>query len=173
MKNTLLTELENKFESIESDNRSEEEIEEANATANLDGGAGPPKTPNAFTDDGMNGSHIEVLGYKKTKKSNIHTKKLAEMEKKMADRIEALVNEISYKEYKRDDSKKDYQKINDSIKSINRMMFEVERMVTQNLKLKKESSVSMDKYWKSTQGRFGKISEKMLRISQKIKELNS
>jgi hypothetical protein len=53
---SFLKEIENKFD----------EIEESNATANLDGGAGPIKTPNAFSttddEDKLDTDHIEVLG---------------------------------------------------------------------------------------------------------------
>ena len=86
--------------------------------------------------------------------------------------MEEKINEISYKEYKKDDSRKDYQKVNDSIKKINRMMYEMERIVNQNAKLKNEAGVHTGQYWKSTQKRFGKISERMLKVAQRLKELS-
>lgn len=160
---SFLKEIEDKFE----------EIEEANVTANLDGGAGPIKTPNAFSksndEDELDDDHIEVLGYTKSKKSNINTKKLESLEKK----LESKINEISYKEYKSDDSRKDYQKVNDSIKKINRMMFEMERIINQSAKLKNEAGVHNGQYWKSTQNRFGKISERMLKVARTLKELSA
>ena len=91
----------------------------------------------------------------------------------LEDKLEAKINEISYKEYKKDDSRKDYQKVNDSIKKINRMMFEMERIVNQNAKLKTEAGVHTGQYWKSTQTRFGKISERMLKVAHKLKELSA
>tara|TARA_R110000803_G_scaffold114294_4_gene182761 strand:+ start:214 stop:702 length:489 start_codon:yes stop_codon:yes gene_type:complete len=160
---SLIKEIENKFD----------EIEEANVTANMDGGEGPVKTPNAFSktkdEDELDSDHIEVLGYKKTKESKMNSKKLESLENK----LEAKINEISYKEYKKDDSRKDYQKVNDAIKKINRMMFEMERIVNQNSKLKTETGVHNGQYWKSTQTRFGKISERMLKVAHKLKELSS
>ena len=149
-----------------------EEIEEANVTANLDGGAGPPRTPNAFSkskdEEDLDDDHIEVLGYKKYKKTNKHFRAMESLERKLEEKI----NEISYKEYKKDDSRKDYQKVNDSIKKINRMMYEMERIVNQNAKLKNEAGVHTGQYWKSTQKRFGKISERMLKVAQRLKELS-
>ena len=69
---SLLKEIENKFE----------EIEEANVTANLDGGEGPVKTPHAFSkskeEDELDDDHIEVLGYKKTKESKMNSKRIKE-----------------------------------------------------------------------------------------------
>lgn len=104
----------------------------------------------------------------KLKKTNLYTKKLESFENKM----ETKINEISYKDYKRDDSMKDYQKINDSIKKINSMMYKMERIVKQNTKLKKEAGVHNGQYWKSTQRRFEKISERMDFIARKLKELS-
>ena len=159
---SLLKEIEDKFT----------DIEEANATGNMDGGAGPVKTPNAFSttddEDELDTDHIEVLGYKKSKEKELNTKKLESLERK----LESKINEISYKEYKTDDSRKAHQKVNDSIKKINRMMFEMERVINQSAKLKNEAGVHTGQYWKSTQKRFGKISERMLKVARTLKELS-
>lgn len=159
---SLLKEIEDKFT----------DIEEANATGNMDGGAGPVKTPNAFSttddEDELDTDHIEVLGYKKSKEKEMNTKKLESLERK----LESKINEISYKEYKTDDSRKAHQKVNDSIKKINRMMFEMERVINQSAKLKNETGVHTGQYWKSTQKRFGKISERMLKVARTLKELS-
>ena len=158
---SLLKEISEKFE----------ELEEINVTGNMNGGEGPPRTPNAFVDDEneLDNDHIEVLGYKKSKKSKKNIKTMESLERK----LESKINEISYKEYKKDDTRKDYQKVNDSIKKINRMMFEMERIVNQNTKLKTEAGVHTGQYWKSTQQRFGKISERLLKVAHKLKELSS
>ena len=76
----LLEQLDKKFEELEEkktvllgqDEDEEETQDEANVTGNLDGGAGPPKTPYAFakSEDDMDDEHIEVLGYKNSKKTN-------------------------------------------------------------------------------------------------------
>jgi len=160
---SFLKEIENKFD----------ELEEANVTANLDGGEGPIKTPHAFAkskdEDDLDDDHIEVLGYKKSKEKKVNTKKLEALERKLENKI----NEISYKEFKKDDSRKQHQKINDSIKEINSMMFKLERIVNQNAKLKTEAGVHAGQYWESTQKRFGKISERMLKVARQLKELSA
>lgn len=264
---SLLKEIEDKFE----------EIEESNVTGNLDGGAGPPRTPNAFSkskdEEDLDDDHIEVLGYKKSKKTKNNIRAIESLERKLELQINELVqnegwldkfkkkrsikgtpdkepyyddiadkallylqkqdkewkkyelsslgpgdrktymrmalmhktnnktsepefkvyydkndnikkvveleinwesvNEISYKEYKSDDSRHDYQKVNDSIKKINRMMFEMERIINQSAKLKNEAGVHNGQYWKSTQNRFGKISERMLKVARTLKELSA
>ena len=59
------------LESIERDffNEEEEEIEEVNTTGNIDGGAGPPKTPGAFSRSGEEdeNDNAEWFGAKKVK----------------------------------------------------------------------------------------------------------
>jgi hypothetical protein len=159
----LIKEIEDKFE----------EIEEANVTGNLDGGEGPVKTPHAFSkskeEDELDSDHIEVLGYKKAKESKMNSKKLESLERK----LETKINEISYKEYKKDENLKQHQKINHSIKEINSMMFKLERIVNQNTKLKTEAGVHNGQYWESTQRRFSKISERMLKVARNLKELSA
>ena len=176
MSKFLLEQLEEKFQEMESKETliEEEEIEEANVTSNMDGGAGPVKTPNAFAksedEDDLDTDHIEVLGYKKPKKTKMNTesKVMSDFESKLERIIEA-----TYKDYKNDDSMKAHQKVNKSIKEINRLMWEVEKIVNQNAKLKTEMGVHSGQYWKSTQRRFGKISERMLKVARKLREMGS
>ena len=173
MSKFLLEQLEAKFEELEDkDTLQDEELEEANVTGNMDGGAGPPKTPHAFakSEEDLDDEHIEVLGYKKAKKTKMNTE--SESMKKLEDKLEKLI-EATYRDYKNDDSMKSHQKVNNSIKEINRLMYEVEKIVNQNTKLKNETGVHNGQYWKSTQKRFGKISERMLKVAHKLKELSA
>jgi len=170
MSKFLMEQLESKFKELQS----EEEIEEANVTGNMDGGAGPIKTPAAFAksqdEDDLDTDHIEVLGYKKAKKTKMNTE--SKSMKKLEDKLEKLI-EATYRDYKNDDSMKAHQKVNTSIKEINRLMYEVEKIVNQNAKLKSETGVHNGQYWKYTQKRFGKISERMLKVAHKLKELSA
>ena len=160
---SLLKEISEKFE----------ELEEINVTGNMDGGEGPVKTPYAFSknkdEDELDDDHIEVLGMKKSKETKMNTKKLESLERKLENKI----NEISYKEYKKDENLKQHQKINHSIKEINSMMFKLERIVNQNTKLKTEAGIHNGQYWESTQRRFSKISERMLKVARSLKELSA
>ena len=173
MSKFLLEQLEAKFEELEiKETLQDEELEEANVTGNMDGGAGPPKTPHAFakSEEDLDDEHIEVLGYKKAKKTKMNTE--SKSMKKLEDKLEKLI-EATYRDYKNDDSMKSHQKVNNSIKEINRLMYEVEKIVNQNTKLKNETGVHNGQYWKSTQKRFGKISERMLKVAHKLKELSA
>ena len=168
------TELEEKKTVLLGQDEEEETKEEANVTGNLDGGAGPPKTPYAFakSEDDMDDEHIEVLGYKKSKKTNKNIKKMESVESKLEEKLENLI-EASYRDYKKDESMKAHQKVNTSIKEINRLMWEITKIVSQNSKLKTEMGVHNGQYWKSTQKRFGKISERMLKVARQLKELSA
>lgn len=168
MSRYLLKELEDKFNQFEL--QEEEELDEANVTSNMDGGAGPPKTPHAFakSEDDMDNDHIEVLGYKKSKESKAHFESLSKLDSQLESLIEA-----TYRAYRKDESMTAKKKVNLAIKEINRKLYEVEQLVNQNTKLKTEMGLSQGQYWESTKVRFGKISERMLKISRKIKELGS
>lgn len=168
MSKFLMEQLESKFKQLES----EKEIEEANVTANLDGGAGPPRTPRAFAKSGDEGDldsdHIEVLGYKKSKKSKQHFESVFKLESKLESLIEA-----TYRAYKKDESMSAKKKVNLAIKEINRKLYEVEQLINQNSKLRIEMGMGQAHFWESTKIRFGKISERMLKISRNIKELGA
>lgn len=150
-----------------------EELEEANVTANLDGGEGPVKTPKAFAkskdEDDLDDDHIEVLGYKKEVVGNRNFE--GSEFKRVASELH--LTEASYKDYKRDESMNSKQKVNTAIKEINRKLFEIERLVSQNVKLKQEMGVDNGQYWKSTKQRLGKISERILKVAHKFRDLSA
>ena len=126
----------------------DEEIEEVNATGNLDGGEGPPKTPYAFGD-----------GSKKSKK-------------KQKDNAEVATNFELVKDYKKDPTSTPQQKVNRGIAEVNKMLGNMEKIVNNNLRLKTEMGVQSNHFWKSTGNRFAKINERMTRISNRLKELS-
>ena len=131
-------------------------VREANVTGNLDGGEGPPKTPYAFGKEEDENDNAEQLGYKKVKNESLFK------------RMSKMMNEISYKEYKRDDTMSSKQKVNKAIKEVNSKLFKIERIINQNLKLKNEDGVDSTKYWKSTRAHLKNISQKMMRISERL-----
>ena len=153
---------------------SQEELDEMNVTSNLDGGEGPPKTPFAFG-----------AGRKKDKDK---TKKIAtaggyQIMKKQPKRIykgnmgesvyKQVMSEINYRDYKNDESMTAKKKVNNSIKEVNRKLYEIERIIHQNNKLKTAMGVTSENYWKSTQAKFSKISERMTRIGHAMRKLGS
>ena len=83
------------------------------------------------------------------------------------------LNEITYKEYKADESMSPKKKVNKAISEVNRKLYEIEKTVNRNIKLKTETGVDAGQYWKSTKSKMLKISERMVRISNKLKQLGS
>jgi len=149
----------------------DEELEEENVTGNLDGGEGPPKTPYAFHDD-------DVEGKKKQKKNSTAATGFEvvndSMYKKMMSMIHETgqLNETSYSDYKKDPTSTPQQKVNRGIMEVNKMLGNMEKIVNNNLRLKTEMGVHSDHFWKATGNRFAKINERMVRISNRLKELS-
>ena len=149
----------------------DKEIEEANVTGNLDGGEGPPRTPYAFGKDEDEKGSAEKLGMKKISKSNKHYRKVESIYKKMINTMEEL-NEVSYRDFKKDPTSTPQQKVNRGIMEVNRMLAEMEKIVNNNLRLKTEMGVQSGHFWKATGKRFAKINERMLRVAHRLKELS-
>lgn len=135
----------------------DEDIEEASTTA-ADPGY---MTPHAYTGkkkslEKRRKKNAEKAGYKLVKEMSIF--------KKM------MINEATYKDYKNDQSMTSRKKVNVAIKEVNRKLFEIERIIDQNTKLKTEDGIDSNKYWKSTKVKMHMIGERMVRISNKLKD---
>ena len=151
----------------------EEEIDEMSST----GGVAGYMTPKAFgkADDDT----IEAMGMKRVKKTN---KVFRPMEskssyKKMMSEMygvsePSLDEAVSYRQYKKDESASPSQKVNKGIMEVNRMLAEIEKVVHNNLRLKNETGVDSSQFWKQTSARINKINERIVRISNRLKELS-
>jgi hypothetical protein len=98
--------------------------------------------------------------------NDIKNKNLAESSMKFKD----LLNEITYKEYKNDTSISSKQKLNIAIKECNRALFEIERYLKQNKKLREEEGLALGDYWKSTGRKLVKMSERLRFLQKEIKK---
>jgi hypothetical protein len=154
----------------------QEMYENGNVTANVDG----YQTPNAFAKseeefEKTSKDRIEVFGYKKVEKTKPkHFKPVYKVESKSTYKeLMDILGEVSYKEYKTDETKSVNRKINDSIKNINKTIYEVERVVEHALKLKTEMNIDQRTLWGSSMNRLRKISERINRITKKINELGA
>ena len=145
-----------------------EDLEEGNVTGNLDGGEGPPKTPYAFGKKEDEKDNAEVFDYKKTGETNKHFESTY---KKMMKELEAL-NEVSYRDFKKDPTSTPQQKVNRGIMEVNKMLGQMEKIVNNNLRLKTEMGVQSGHFWKATGKRFAKINERIVRIANRLKELS-
>ena len=131
----------------------EDEIDEASTI----GGEGSEEYNSKYAFGKAKKKSIEVGGYKKVKESTFM-------------KMSKLMNEVSYKDYKKDESLNSRQKVNKSIKEVASKLYKIERIINQNIKLKTEDGVDSRQYWKSTRGSLYKISERMILISDKLRK---
>ena len=138
----------------------EEDIDEASVTGDIAG----YETPNAFVGDSK---EDEEEWEKDSVKSTSGYKVVGE---NMSTFKKMMLGEVSYKSYKTDPSLSSKQKVNTSIKEISKKLYEIERIINHAVKLKTEDGVNMGQYWKSTNHRLRKISERLLRISSRTRK---
>jgi len=130
----------------------QQELDEASVTGALDGGAGPPKTPYAFSG--------------KRKK-----------DKKKEDKISTnstgytKVNEGKYHDYRNDDTMTPKQKIGRSMREVRDSLSQLEGLVKMNVRLKNELNVNSQSYWKNTHKALHKISERLVKLANKVGQL--
>ena len=128
------------------------ELAEVSVTGGIDGGEGPPKTPYAFG--------------KNRKK-----------DKKKEDKIStnptgySKVNEGKYHDYRNDESMTPKQKIGQSMREVRDGLNHLEKLVKMNVRLKNELKVNSDSYWKNTHRALHKISERLVKLANKVGQL--
>ena len=129
----------------------EDELDEQNVTGNLDGGAGPPRTPYAFG---------------KKKRRYTYASVSEAMDQKYAAMIE------SYSKFATGNPKSTpSQTVNGTIKEVAKKLQEIEQLVRYTSRLKTESGIAGSTYGKSTHSALRKISERLLKISERVRSL--
>jgi len=126
-----------------------QELKELSATGGIDGGEGPPKTPAAFRDPKEDDKNDDEL--------------------KLSDGM-SVVKE-NYWHYRNDESMSTKQKLAASMTNIREALTMIERSIKYNVKLKTEMKFESDSYMKRTKVAINKISEKLIRLSTKVKDL--
>jgi hypothetical protein len=131
--------------------------EEGSTTAGVPGYS----TPKAFSgDEGGDGASdlkriTKSTGYDiKAKKTRLHSIDL---------------HEVSYRDFKKDESRSTIKKVNESIIEINRKLREINSLLSHSSKLKTESSLDDSVLWKKTNEALLKISDRMTEIASKTR----
>lgn len=117
---------------------------------------------------------IEVntpFAFSDTDEDDVCTDPFDESFKKINDAIDTL-NEISYVDYKKDDTQSTKQKLNNSILEINKGLAHAEKLIGHALKLKMEVGANQSIFFKDTFNKFTKIGERMNRLQNKIREFS-
>lgn len=128
-----------------------EELEECSTTA----GAPGYQTPNAFA-----ATPKQSLPIVKKKLNG-----LVDEEEKLDE------SHSRYELYRQDETATPVQKIGRAIKEINNRLNEIDQIVAMNERLKKESNTGSTNLWKRTHKHLSRIESKLLRTSQRIREL--
>ena len=129
-----------------------QELKEVSVTGGIDGGEGPPKTPFAF---GKNRKKD------KKKEDEISTNSTGY----------SKVNEGKYHDYRNDDTLSPKQKIGSSMREVRDGLNHLEKLVKMNVRLKNELKVNSDSYWKNTHKALHKISERLVKLANKVGQL--
>ena len=176
-----------------------QEIDEASVTGNIDGGEGPPKTPYAFKkkkkkkDESISeakfhvrtdfGSIIIDAGSKGEAKMTVARKLKGGVKaiqsvnrvgiskaKQVSKKLES-VNEGRYHDWRNDESLNPKQKIGHSMREVRDKLNELDKLVKMNVRLKNEIGVDSTSYWKRTHGAMKKISERLVKLANKVGQL--
>ena len=83
-----------------------------------------------------------------------------------------LTTECRYHAWRNDDSMTPKQKIGMAMRETRDNLTELERVVRYNVKLKNELNVDSRDYWKNTHKALSKISERLVRLANKVGQLN-
>ena len=157
--------------------KTDEDLDEMSTTASVPGYQTPmafQSKPKSSKDKEKEDDTVMQGGMKKVKKTNKIFKPMESKStyKRMMSEMYGVVNEISYRDYKKDPTSTPQQKVNRGIMEVNKMLGEMEKIVANNLKLKTEMGVDSSHFWKATGKRFSKINERMIRIANRLKELS-
>ena len=122
-------------------------------------------TPNAFTgdkdDDGTQAVDLTDPEYAYSIKGP----------KKRNPKYSVKLNEVSYKAFKRDESRSTVQKVNANILEVNKNIRELARMLQHSIKLKNESKMDNNIHWKRTNEALTKMHHRISVLSEKANEL--
>ena len=123
------------------------ELDEATTTGNIAG----YETPMAFTGKGKG----------KKKKREISTNSTGYN----------MVKEGKYHNYRNDDTMTPKQKIGRSMREVRDSLLNLEGLVKMNVRLKNELNVDSRSYWKNTHKALNKISERLVKLANKVGQL--
>ena len=121
----------------------EKKIKEASTTVSA---GGSYMTPKAFTKKKGGHKDPDVFDYEK-------------------------VNEGKYHDYRNDETLTPRQKIGHSMREVRNALGELNKLIEMNVRLKNELNVDSRSYWKNTHKALGKISERLVKLANKVGKL--
>ena len=85
--------------------------------------------------------------------------------------VRESVNEGKYHDYRNDETMTPKQKIGKSMREIRDSLNELDKLVKMNVRLKNELNVDSRSYWKNTHKALHKISERLVKLANKVGQL--
>ena len=87
--------------------------------------------------------------------------------------VRRKLNEVSYSDYKKSTNATPRQKIGNSMRSVEKKLNEIEKLIKYNKKLKEDMGMGSGRYWKSTKSTLSRLSEKIKSLSNDILQLGN
>jgi len=81
------------------------------------------------------------------------------------------VQEGKYHDYRNDETLTPRQKIGHSMREVRNALSELNKLIDMNVRLKNELNVDSRSYWKNTHKALGKISERLVKLANKVGKL--
>ncbi len=115
---------------------------------------------------------IKVAKALKGGRSQIQSvKRVGVSQAKQVDKKIESVTEGKYHDYRNDESLTPKQKIGYSMREVRDKLNELDKLVKMNVRLKNEVGVDSTSYWKRTHGAMKKISERLVKLANKVGQL--
>ena len=108
---------------------------------------------------------------KKGRKGIISVNRVGVSQAKQVDKKLENVNEGRYHDYRNDESLSPKQKIGHSMREVRDKLNELDKLVKMNVRLKNEIGVDSTSYWKRTHIAMKKISERLVKLANKVGQL--
>ena len=108
---------------------------------------------------------------KKGRKGVISVNRVGVSQAKQVDKKLENVNEGRYHDYRNDESLSPKQKIGYSMREVRDKLNELDKLVKMNVRLKNEIGVDSTSYWKRTHSAMKKISERLVKLANKVGQL--
>ena len=108
---------------------------------------------------------------KKGRKGVISVNRVGVSQAKQVDKKLENVNEGRYHDYRNDESLSPKQKIGHSMREVRDKLNELDKLVKMNVRLKNEIGVDSTSYWKRTHTAMKKISERLVKLANKVGQL--
>jgi putative cell wall-binding protein len=125
-----------------------------------------------LVDAGSKGeAKMKVAKQLKKRKDIVSVTRVGVSKAKQVDKKLENVNEGKYHDWRNDETLSPKQKIGKSMMEVRDTLRELEKMVKMNVRLKNELNVDSRGYWKRTHSALQKISERLVKLANKVGQL--